>query len=378
MVKNNAFRWIVRGGGRWWLRWPVRLIVLGAIVACGFIPYHHEVSGECLLVPAAEQGVRAEIAGTVEDLRVSEGDWVRQGAVIATLAAREEYAAVETTKAQLARAKAQLALLRAGARTEEIAMAAEQVKLRQIELDHYGSELRRLLDMHAAGAANETEIRRAQEERDSAEQMLRIAREYLQRVEKGAREEEIQAAEAEVQRVEAELAHRKKMLALREITAPISGRVVTPNIDQRLGQNVQPGDLIAVLHDTSRLRVQATFPDAAALQIQPGLLAKVRLWGLDGRLVTGHVDRVLSRVVDYTELSIERIRSDRESQLEEALQPQQDRGIRVYVELDEQPQGLLPGMTGYTRVVVSRDRLWRALLRPVVRFARVEIWSWLP
>lgn len=378
MMKNDSVRWLIRGGGRWWVRWPVRLLVLCGVVACGFIPYNHEMSGECRLVPVTEEGVRAEIAGTIDAVRVSEGDWVEQGAVIATLAARDERAAVEMTQAQLARAKADLALLRAGSRPEDIAMAAEELGLRQIQLEYYDAELRRLMDISESGGASEIEIRRAQDARNSAEQMVRIAQENLRRVEKGARDEEIDAAKAEVARLEAQLAHHQELLALSEIRAPITGRVVTPNMAERRGQYVQPGDLIAVLHDTSSLRVRVTLPETAGPLIEPGQLAKLRLWGLEGQLLTGLVQSVSTQAADYTELSVEAIRSDRESQLEEAIDRQEERYIRVYVELGGEQAGLLPGITGYARIVVSRDRLWRALFRPVARFVRVEVWSWLP
>jgi len=378
MMAYDAFRWAVRTGGRWWIRWPVRLILLGGIIACGLLPYQYEVSGECRLVPAAERGVRSEIPGTIEKVNVAEGDWVEQGAVMAALVARQEQADVAMTRAQLARVKAELALLRAGARVEEIAMAAEQLKLRQIELQLAETELARLLRLSKTGAANELELARAHEERDSTEQMVRISKEYLQRVEKGAREEEIQAAEAEVQRLQAQLAHHERMFSLREIKAPISGRVVTLNIQQHLGQYVQPGDLIAVIHDTSHLRVQMSAPDAGALHIRPGANAKVRFWALDGRLLSGRVEGVSSYVLDYTELSVERIRSDREIQLKEAVEREQDRYLRVCIRLDNGHQPLVPGMTGYARVAVGQDRLWRAVVRPVLRFARVEVWSWLP
>jgi hypothetical protein len=35
-------------------------------------------------------------------------------------------------------------------------------------------------------------------------------------------------------------------------------------------------------------------------------------------------------------------------------------------------------MTGEARIVVGRSVLGTSLLRPVVRFVRTEVWSWLP
>jgi putative peptide zinc metalloprotease protein len=52
--------------------------------------------------------------------------------------------------------------------------------------------------------------------------------------------------------------------------------------------------------------------------------------------------------------------------------------FRVYVKLDDAPTGLVSGMTGYSKIEVGTETLWRAMSRPVVRFFRTEVWSWIP
>jgi len=378
IMERKEVRWLVRGGGVWWLRWLIRLCALAAMVACAFIPYAREVSGTCRVVPIAEEGVRAEIPGTIAQVHVAEDDWVDKGAVIVTLAARDERAEVKTTKAELDRAKADLALRRAGSRPEEIALAAQEVELRQIQLDHAETELRRLQHISGTDAASEIEVIRARDTRDGTEKVLRMAEENYRRIEDGSRKEEIEAAEAEVARLEALLAHAEELLALHEIKAPISGRIVTPNVRQRRGQYVLPGDLIAVVQDTSELLAAVTVQEAEALRVVPGQALKVRLRGTDDRLIGAQVERVSQYVVDQTELSVDPVRSDRESLLEESRRGEEDRYLLVLARFDDSETGLIPGMTGYARITVSEDRLGAAILRPIARFVRVEIWSWLP
>jgi hypothetical protein len=50
----------------------------------------------------------------------------------------------------------------------------------------------------------------------------------------------------------------------------------------------------------------------------------------------------------------------------------------VEVELDDPPADLVAGMTGEAKILVSANPLGMSLLRPVIRFFRVEVWSWLP
>lgn len=379
VMEIGAVRWLVRGGGKWWIRWPVRILVVAGIIAIGFIPYSYEIGGKCRLVPVAQHGVRAQIADEIVKVNVREGDWVEAGSVIASLAARNEIANVASTTAALERARADLSLLRAGSRPEDIRMAKQEVDLRVVQLDYQERELKRKKDlMNTAAAETQAELERVQSARDQAEQLLLTARENFSKLQQGARNEEIRAAEAEVARLEADLDHHRKLLELKDVTAPIAGRVITLGVQQRLGQYVQPGDLVAVLQDTSHLRVAVQADQAAAVQIKPGQTVKLRLEGLDGRLLMGKVHEVSTGAMPESELEIEPVRSDRESHLTELYNPKDDRFVDVEVELEDGHVELLPGMTGYARIVISPDVLWRAVARPIVRFFMVEVWSWLP
>jgi hypothetical protein len=76
---------------------------------------------------------------------------------------------------------------------------------------------------------------------------------------------------------------------------------------------------------------------------------------------------------------VDPFRTDREFLFKARLASNDNRYVRIYADLDEPVPGLVPYMTGYARIVISKDDLlWKAVARPVVRFARTEVWSWLP
>ena len=52
--------------------------------------------------------------------------------------------------------------------------------------------------------------------------------------------------------------------------------------------------------------------------------------------------------------------------------------VPVLVELPNPGGRLKIDMSGYTRIQVGSRPLGSLLLDPVVRFFRVEVWSWLP
>lgn len=378
VMSNRVLRWLVRGGGHWYIRWPIRLAALAALVACLFIPYAHEVGGDFRLLPASVVGVRAPIAGQIDKVHVADGEWVTAESPIAELAARDQRAAVETARAELEAAVAQLDLLKAGTRSEEIEAARQQVALAQLRVDYHTTDLQRVELLARSDTVSEAELENTRFEKESAEKMLAASSENLAKLTAGFRPEEIRAAEADVKRLKALLKHHEDELALAEIRSPISGRIATAGIETRLGQYVQPGDLVAVIQDGSKLRAEIAATEDAIPWLVIGQRVNLRFWGLNGALVKGRVVDIALTTVKATAAERELYRSDREQQTEQIGETDHSRVVRVFAELENPPKRLLPEMTGYARIKVRPETLGSALARPLMRFFMVEVWSWLP
>ena len=82
------------------------------------------VSGQ---VDATEVQVAADVGGRMLEMPIAEGDRVKQGDVIARLDTRDVDLALQRAQAERAQADAQLRLLQAGARAEDIRQAEAQV-----------------------------------------------------------------------------------------------------------------------------------------------------------------------------------------------------------------------------------------------------------
>lgn len=369
---------ILRGGGPWWVRWPIRLALLAGLVACGFIPYHQDVGGDFRLVSKLERGIRAPIAGEVEKIHVADGQEVEVGTVIATLVGRDERANVATTEAALEKALAEVELLKAGTRPEVLEVAQKKVELAQTSVDYYKIELDRVIALEKSGTATNVQLEKARFEYERAVDELETAQEELGALGTGARAEEIRSAEADVKRLQAQLAHYREELELITIKSPIAGHIVTRNIREREGQYVQQGDMIALVQSDG-LEVEIATSEDAAVQVRPGMIARLHVNGLDGDELTATVVRIGDRAIDGAEVLQDQHRTDRENLAAETLHREGVHYIRVFCDLNETPPGLVPDMTGYARITVQHDIvLWEALWRPLKRFLLVEVWSWLP
>ena len=377
----SPFRWAVRCGGRWWFRWTARLGLVMSFVVLGFLPYNYEIVGECRILPATQQGVRALLADKVETILVTEGQMVSRGELIARLSGNEVKANVKMAEADLQKAQAQLDLLRNGPRVEDLNIARDTVEVRKSQLEFVANQFTRAETTYQRGASTVAELDRLRHDQLEAKLNLLSARESLAHLEVGYRPEQIRSAEAEVQRGKEKLLLLQLELKKIEITAPIRGRVSLPYMEQRPGQATNPGDLITTLHDDSRLHAEIAADEAAVIQVVPGMPVNIRLFGTNGTLLRGQVRFVSLDVKAASLFGNDPVRTDAETYQERSANsrsrsPRQQ--VRVEVDLIDAPASLKADLSGYARIVVRQDVFWRAVARPVVRFLRTEVWSWLP
>lgn len=383
-MAKTGLAWVLRGGGPWPVRYAIRLGLLAGVVAVGFVPYNHEIVGECRVVPGHQHGVRAQLTDEIVQMHVAEGDMVAPGSVVATLSGRSTTENYLAARAELERAEAQRDLKKSGYREEEIRIAEQRYKAAKVRVDFYAEQVKREERLLGNSAASRTEYERYRKDHDAALEESLAAEENLIKLKNGFREEEIRAAEAAVKLQQERLKYCEQMMQLVKVTTPVGGRIVTPYLQQRLGQHVKAGELIAVLQDHARLRIEVAADDAAAENVREGMRVNVRLHGLYGRLLQGRVTRLALTAEQDRMIGLAPVRTDAEAYQEQLLNTNRARThtaqhLRIDVELDEYPKELRPDMTGYARIVVAEDQVfWQALSRPVLRFFRTEVWSWLP
>lgn len=212
-------------------------------------------------VEATEVRIAPQVGGRIVELALNEGDNVSAGALVARLDTSDQEIALRRAQAERDQAAAQLRLLQAGARAEDIRQARAQAesadaesRAARSELDAAVADLRRFEALLAANAGSRKQRDDAATRREvaaarvsSAEDRARAAREALARLRAGSRPEEIAAARARVAAVEAQVAGLQKNIADAELHSPVSG-VVTSKV-ARAGELVAPGTPIVVVTD---------------------------------------------------------------------------------------------------------------------------------
>jgi HlyD family secretion protein len=215
-------------------------------------------------VEATEVRVAAEVGGRLLEMKVAEGDRVAAGAIVARIDASETALTLRRAAADRAQAEAQLALLRAGSRPEDIRQASAQsqsaqadVRGAQAELDAAVADVERFEGLLRANAGSVKQRDDARTRRDVAAARVRAAQERSQaaadalaRVRSGARPQEIDAARARVASIDAQIASLQKNAGDAIVTAPVSGIVTAKLLDA--GEMAAPRAPLAVITDLDR------------------------------------------------------------------------------------------------------------------------------
>jgi HlyD family secretion protein len=202
-------------------------------------------------VEADDVQLAPEVGGRILELKVKEGDRVKAGDLIARLDTRDTELSLQRAQADRAQADAQLRLLLAGSRPEDIRQAQAQAQAAdadvaaanadlsnaEMDLERYESLLRANAGSEKARDDAKTRRDMATERVNAAKERARGARENAARLQGGARREEIDAARARLAAVDAQIATLQKALHDATVTSPVGG-IVTEKL-------VNVGELVA-------------------------------------------------------------------------------------------------------------------------------------
>ena len=257
---------------------------LGASAACAPAgdPNLLRVSGH---VEATEVRLAPEMGGRVLTLEVKEGDRVEAGARILTLDATDLRLAIARAVTERASAEAQLRLVRASARSEDVRQAEAQVEASradvpaaQAEVDAATADLQRfdLLLTRKSGsqkqrddAATRREVAVARLE--AANKRVAAAEAVVARVKVGARREEVDVAQARIATTAAAIASLEEQLTDAVLVSPVAG-VVTEKLAEA-GEVIAPRAPVVVITDLDHAWADVYVPEPAIPRITLGQAA---------------------------------------------------------------------------------------------------------
>jgi RND family efflux transporter MFP subunit len=185
---------------------------------------------------------------------------------------------------------------------------------------------------------------------------LEIARSEFARYQAEGDMAELAKAAARLEEMRAKELVAESNLAQTFVRAPAEGVLITPHLDERIGQMVESGAEIAVLADTRSAQVEVAIPEVDCSLLHERENVTVKLNSYPSRVFRGTIGRI-SPVV--------REEGDDRFVLAEAL--------------IENAGGLIrPGMLGRAKISTGTRRLGYAVLRKPARWFWAKLWPMMP
>jgi HlyD family secretion protein len=229
-----------------------------------------------------EVDVASVIGGRLAAVRVSEGEIVEKGQILAELEGQRQIADVAVAQQNVRLAKSRLARLAAGNGAEEIAQALAAAKAVEAELLYERRSFERWRTLSAKAVVSREELDQKKQRVEHLNHQLESQLKHYEALRRGPLGEEIQTAEAELALSEAQLAKANVEDALRFVRAPMSGTVL--KLYRHSGNSVLIDDITPILRlaNTDRLLVRLEIDEADVPLVQPGLQGGFKVRGVAG------------------------------------------------------------------------------------------------
>jgi len=229
-------------------------------------------------IECTEADIAPQVAGKIAILIPQEGDPVKSGNVIARLDSSDYELKGNEANAAVAVARAQLELLLAGSRKEDIERAREQVREIRAVAEAAEADLRRIDAVFKTGAATQKQMDDAKTQAERTKATLAAGEQNLAKLVQGTRAEEIKLAEAQVAQAEAKLASLQKTVTDCTVTSSVNG-VVTTRVREE-GEFVPIGSPLVTISRLDEVWLSVYVPETSLGGVKLGQRAWVKI---DGR-----------------------------------------------------------------------------------------------
>lgn len=275
-----------------------------------------------------------EVSGKIDRVAVKRGDVVKKGDVIAEVDATLEKLTRDVRADDVKAANADLALLEAGSRKEDVSSLAAQMHAAEATEGLLEKQLVRARSLRDSQSISQAELDRSEAELARAKNERSSLAERLQGLRRGARTEELARARARAAGAESALALQDARLERFVVRAGADGSVLDVHVEP--GELAAPGAPVVSVADLAHPRVDVFVPEAKMPNVAIGKSASVFVDGLPAP-VKGSVEHIGTR----TEFTPNFIFSDRE---------RPNLVVRVRIRVDDPERKLRAGMPAFVRI----------------------------
>lgn len=311
------------------------ILALGAVASllfgCGSSAPPADYQG---IVEHEERVLAFEVSGKIERVAVRRGDRMKAGDVIAQVDATLEKLTRDARADDARAAQAELALIEAGSRKEDVASLAAQLRAADASLALLQKSRDRAVTLHQTQAISQAEVDRAEAElaRATAERASLASR--VTALQRGARTEEIDRTRARAAAATSALALADARLERFVIRATKDDVVLDVHVEP--GELAAPGVPIVTIADRMHPFVEVFVAEGELAGITTGKKAFVKVDTSQARL-----EGVVEHIASHTEFTPKFVFSERE---------RPNLVVRVRVRVDDREGRLHAGLPAFVRI----------------------------
>ena len=183
-------------------------------------------------IEATNSIISSKVTGQVIAIKYDEGSHVYEGDTIMVIDHENLEIQLEQAAAGAEAAEAQLKLLEAGARAEDIQQAEDAFKQAQINMDLAEKDFNRMKDLYTSKTITKKQFDDVQAKYELTQAQLNSAKENLKKMKNFARPEEIEQAKANLDRQKASVDLLKKNIRDSYVTSPLTGFMVQKYVEK--------------------------------------------------------------------------------------------------------------------------------------------------
>jgi len=208
--------------------------------------------------PISETKLAFRVGGHLTHLKVSVGQRIKKGEVIARLDQRDFKVRVKRLSAAVDEARSKLSAMSIGARAEDIAMLKAELDAARSRLSESEVNFERYKSLYAEKAVARATYDSAKTGYETALSSVTAAQNALAKATKGSRKEDIAAMKARIKALKADLADARNALSDTELRAPFDGYVHEKFVENF--ESIEIGDPIISLLDMRFPEVRTRIP----------------------------------------------------------------------------------------------------------------------
>jgi HlyD family secretion protein len=280
----------------------IAVIVVAALLAVGTAGYKLYGRSERGItatgtIEVTKTDITPKVGGYLAELKIREGDAVKQGQVVAVIDRPDLNAQLWRDEAALAKAKAQLRDLEQGARAQELQEASANLAAARSQAIKAQADFQRYSTLFREGAIATQQLDASRSAHEVAANALTAAESRYSLLLAGSRPDTIAAQRMEVERSEAVLAASQTQVADLTVSSPLPGRVLSKNYER--GEYVNAGAAIATVGDMNDCWVKIYVSTEQLGKIRLGQAAGVKIDAYPDKSFRGEIKEI-SQNAEYT------------------------------------------------------------------------------